>query len=65
MEALSAYCVEGAYAEFKEDRKGSIREGYLADMVVLNADIEAAAADGLLTIRPVTTICGGRISFRA
>ncbi|MDW5316301.1 amidohydrolase [Rhizobium sp. PL01] len=63
MEALSAYCVEGAYAEFKEDRKGRIRAGYLADIVVLNGDIEAASPDELQKIQPTTTICGGRISF--
>jgi predicted amidohydrolase YtcJ len=62
-EALSAYCVEGAYAEFKEDRKGMVRAGYLADIVVLNGDIEAVAAAELQTVRPTTTICGGRISF--
>ncbi|WP_276121674.1 amidohydrolase [Pararhizobium qamdonense] len=62
-EALSAYCVEGAYAEFKEDRKGMVRAGYLADIVVLNGDIEAVAVAELQTIRPTTTICGGRISF--
>lgn len=63
MEALAAYCVEGAYAEFKEDRKGMIRAGYLADIVVLNGDIEATAPDQLQTIQPTTTICGGRVSF--
>ena len=63
MEALNAYCVEGAYAEFKEDRKGRIKEGYLADIVVLNGDIEAAAPGELQMIKPTTTICGGRISF--
>lgn len=63
MEALSAYCVEGAYAEFKEDRKGMIRAGYLADIVVLSGDIEATEMAGLQTIKPTTTICGGRISF--
>jgi len=63
MEALSAYCVEGAYAEFKEDRKGMIRAGYLADIVVLSGDIEATEMAGLQKIKPTTTICGGRISF--
>ncbi|KQY12995.1 hydrolase [Rhizobium sp. Root73] len=63
MEALNAYCVEGAYAEFKEDRKGRIKEGYLADIVVLNGDIEAVAPSELQMIKPTTTICGGRISF--
>lgn len=65
MEALNAYCVEGAYAEFKEDRKGRIKEGYLADIVVLNGDIEAVAPSELQMIKPTTTICGGRISFSA
>ncbi len=63
MEALKAYCVEGAYAEFKEDRKGRIKVGYLADVVILNGDIEKVAPEALPTIRPVTTICGGCISF--
>ncbi|WP_283193028.1 amidohydrolase [Rhizobium sp. AN80A] len=62
-EALAAYCVEGAYAEFKEDRKGMIRQGYLADIVILDSDIEAIEPDDLDTIKPVTTICGGYISF--
>jgi predicted amidohydrolase YtcJ len=64
-EALAAYCVEGAYAEFKEDRKGMIRQGYLADIVILDADIETIAAGDLDTVRPVTTICGGHVSFSA
>lgn len=63
MEALKAYCVEGAYAEFKEDRKGRIKVGYLADIVILSGDIEKVAPEALPTIRPVMTICGGRVSF--
>ncbi len=38
-EAIDAYTYEGAYASFDEDKKGRIREGYLADFVVLNQDI--------------------------
>lgn len=64
-EALAAYCVEGAYAEFKEDRKGMIRPGYVADIVILDTDIEATDPDAIDTIRPTTTICGGHISFPA
>jgi predicted amidohydrolase YtcJ len=40
-----------------------IRQGYLADIVILGGDIETVAPEALHTIRPVTTICGGRISF--
>jgi hypothetical protein len=51
--------------EFMEDRKGTLREGYLADVVVLDRDIEAAPADEIGQVRPVTTICDGRIIFEA
>jgi predicted amidohydrolase YtcJ len=63
LESLAAYCVEGAYAEFKEDRKGKIKRGYVADIVVLNANIETVAPDELHNIHPLFTVCGGRVSF--
>ena len=43
-EALAGYTVEGAYAEFAEHRKGALKPGYLADLVVLSADIESDRA---------------------
>jgi predicted amidohydrolase YtcJ len=63
MEALSAYCTEGAYAEFKDDRKGKIKQGYLADLVVLDGDIEKVSPHQLHSLSARTTICGGRITF--
>ncbi|MCO5081977.1 MAG: amidohydrolase [Rhizobiaceae bacterium] len=65
MEALAGYTAEGAYAEFAEDRKGRLKPGYLADLVVLSGDLEATPADALAAIRPVTTIAGGRITYEA
>lgn len=64
-EALAAYTVEGAYAEFAEHRKGALKPGYMADLVVLSADIEATPPEALHKIRPVTTICGGKITYQA
>jgi predicted amidohydrolase YtcJ len=63
IEALSAYCVEGAFAEFKEDRKGMLKSGYVADVVILDRDIETVDPEHLDSVRPITTICGGHISF--
>jgi len=65
MESLAAYTVEGAYAEFAENTKGRLKPGYLADLAVLSADIEATAPEALHTVRPAVTICGGRITYRA
>ncbi|RAZ78354.1 amidohydrolase [Mesorhizobium atlanticum] len=64
-EAIEGYTVEGAYAEFMEDRKGRLKTGYLGDIVVLSADIEATAPEALHTVHPVTTICGGKITYQA
>jgi predicted amidohydrolase YtcJ len=62
-EALSAYCVEGAYAQFAEDRKGRIRTGFLGDLVVLDRDIESVPSDQLHTLKVNATICGGHVTF--
>ncbi|QND56493.1 amidohydrolase [Mesorhizobium huakuii] len=64
-ESLAAYTVEGAYAEFAEHRKGTLKSGYMADLVVLSDDIEKTAPDNLHKLRPVTTICGGKVTYQA
>ncbi len=60
-EALRAYTVEGAYASFEEDQKGQIREGMLADMVLLNRDITAIQPESIPETRVLATIVDGRI----
>ncbi|MEX0407750.1 amidohydrolase [Aquibium sp. LZ166] len=64
-EAIAGYTVEGAYAQFAEHRKGRLKPGYLADIVVFSGDVEASAPETLHEIRPVTTICGGKITYQA
>lgn len=65
MDTLHAFTVAGAYTEFMEDRKGTLKDGYLADVVVLDSDLEATARDQVGHVRPVVTICDGRVSFEA
>ena len=65
LETLEAYTKAGAYVEFMEDRKGMLKPGYLADVVVLDSDVEAVASDRLAAVRPVTTICDGRVTYQA
>lgn len=64
-ETLAAYTRTSAWLEFMEDRKGVLKAGYLADVVVLSGDVEASASQDLAAIRPVTTICDGRVTYQA
>jgi predicted amidohydrolase YtcJ len=63
MDTLHAFTAAGAYMEFMEDRKGTLKEGYLADVVVLDADMERTPPDAIADVRPRTTICDGRVTF--
>lgn len=65
METLAAYTTGGAYAEHTEDRKGMLREGYFADLVILSGDIEAVAPEEIGAMHVATTVCGGRVVWDA
>ena len=62
-ECIRAYTVGSAYAEFEEQRKGTLAPGMLADIVVFPADITRIAAKELLHMPVVMTIAGGRIVY--
>ena len=65
MDTLHGFTAAGAYMEFMEDCKGMLREGYLADIAILNADLEVASKDSISEVRPQVTICDGRVTFEA
>ena len=62
-EAMRAYTTEGAYAEFAERSKGAIKEGFLADLVILDRDIFKIPAQDIAAARVVRTIVAGRTVF--
>ena len=62
-QALRGYTYEGAYASFDEDRKGTIRVGMLADMVLIDRDLTAIPPETLRDAKVLTTIVGGRVVF--
>jgi hypothetical protein len=64
-EAVHAYTVSNAYAEFAENTKGSLRVGKLADIVVLSEDIFTVSPDEFPATENVSTIVGGRIVYSA
>ena len=62
-EALRAYTISGAHASFEEDLKGSLRQGKLADIVILDRDITLIAPAQIREAKVVRTIVGGRTVF--
>ena len=60
-EAIEAYTMGSAYAEFQEKEKGSITPGKLADLVLLSDDIFSIPAEKIREVKVVTTIVGGKI----
>lgn len=63
-DAIDAYTYGSAYAEFMEDKKGRIKEGYYADMVVLDRDIFTVDPMEIKDILPVLTMVGGKVVYK-
>jgi predicted amidohydrolase YtcJ len=62
-EAIELYTLGAAYAEFMEDRKGMLKEGYLADMVVFNQDLMTIPHDQIMESKVDITIVGGEVVY--
>ena len=65
MDTLRSYTFDNAWVEFAEDRKGRLREGFLADVAVMDHDLEAMDPEALDTARAALTVAGGRITWEA
>ena len=63
IEALESYTINGAYAAFEENIKGSIEVGKLADFTVLDQDILTIQEDKILDTKILMTIIGGQIKY--
>jgi predicted amidohydrolase YtcJ len=62
-QALRAFTLGSAYAEFAEDQKGSIEAGKLADFVVLDRDPRRVDPKNIKDITVVQTVIGGEAVF--
>jgi predicted amidohydrolase YtcJ len=60
-EAVNAYTMGSAYAEFQEKEKGSITPGKLADMVLLSDDIFTIDPAKIRDVKILKTIVGGKV----
>jgi len=64
-DAVRFFTWNNAYATFEEDSKGSLKEGKLADLVVLDRDIFSRAPQELIDTQVLYTILGGKVVYEA
>ena len=64
-EAIEAYTMGSAYAEFQENEKGSITPGKLADMVLLSDDLFSIPPEQIRNVKILKTILGGKVIWDA
>ena len=63
LEALKIHTINGAYASFEEDIKGSLEEGKLADLVVLSENPMKIDVSNIKNIMIEKTIIGGKVVY--
>lgn len=64
-ECIIGYTRDAAYVEFKENEKGQIKEGYLADLVLFSHDLFEVKPEEIMSAKPVLTMIDGRVVFEA
>lgn len=63
MEAIRCATINGAYASYEEDIKGSLEVGKLADIVVLSSDITAIDPMKIHEIKVDMTFIDGKLEY--
>ncbi|MEA1887107.1 MAG: amidohydrolase [Bacteroidota bacterium] len=62
-EVIRLYTLGSAYAQFMEDRKGMIKPGYLADIVITDKDLITIPEDEIMKTTVDYTIVGGKVVY--
>ena len=63
-DAVAAYTLGAAYAEFQETVKGSIAQGKFADLVIMEKDLFEISKKEILQTPVAMTILAGKIVFK-
>jgi hypothetical protein len=64
-EAMRICTMNGAFASFEENIKGSFTPGKLADITILDSDPHDVDPDRIVNIRVLQTILGGRTTYES
>jgi hypothetical protein len=64
-QAVEAYTLGSAFAEYAEDSRGFLAVGKLADIVLLDRDVSGAPAESLKDAHVACTLVGGRPVYHA
>ncbi len=64
-QAMQICTMNGAYASFEENIKGSLTAGKLADFVMLEKDPHEVDSDEIIDIKVIRTVLGGRKTHEA
>jgi predicted amidohydrolase YtcJ len=62
-EAIKFYTYGSAYAQFMDDRKGMIKPGYLADIVIVDKDLLTIPESEIMKTKVDYTIVGGKVVY--
>lgn len=62
-DVVDAYTIASAYNEFKENFKGRLKEGFVADLVVLDKDIFLVEHDEIKDISVIKTMIDGEFVY--
>jgi len=62
-DAIDAYTIGSAFNEFKEDTKGRLKPGYVADLIVLDKDIFTIDNTNIKDIKVEKTMIDGEFVF--
>lgn len=61
--AIEYYTLGAAYSQFMEERKGMLREGYLADITILSENIFDIPEEMIMSVKADYTVTDGKIVF--
>lgn len=63
-QAINYYTLGAAYSQFMEDRKGILKKGFLADIVITDKDLFTIPESEIMKTKIDYTIVGGKVVYK-